>query len=173
MQSKKKTTQSGDLKRRLNSATREGRQELLAELPYEVGYGKPPKGTRFQPGQSGNRRGRPAGSPNWGEVLEGEMRTPIDVSDGGRRRKIPKGQVAMRQVANKAATGDLKALSLAVEVLRKAGRLQEESSSAAPLFNERDLQALGEVLSLLAPSANGNVTTEAGNAEKQEASDEV
>jgi hypothetical protein len=68
---------------------------------------------------------------------------------------------------------DLKALSLVVEVLRKAGRLQEESSSAAPLFNERDLQALGQVLSLLAPSENRNVTTEAGNAEKQEASDEA
>jgi alkylhydroperoxidase/carboxymuconolactone decarboxylase family protein YurZ len=171
MQSKKKT--SGDLKRRLNSAAREERQELLAGLPYDVGYGKPPKGTRFQPGQSGNRRGRPAGSRNWGEVLEEEMRTPIDVSDGGRRRKLPKGQVALRQVANKAATGDLKALSLAVELLRKAGRLQEESSTAAPLFNERDLHALGEVLSLLAPSANGTVTTEARNALKQEASDEA
>lgn len=29
---------------------------------YEVGYGKPPKGTRFQPGQSGNPSGRKAGS---------------------------------------------------------------------------------------------------------------
>ena len=26
---------------------------------YEIGYGKPPKQTRFKPGQSGNPRGRP------------------------------------------------------------------------------------------------------------------
>ena len=31
---------------------------------YDVGYGKPPKATRFQPGTSGNPRGRPRGSRN-------------------------------------------------------------------------------------------------------------
>ena len=31
---------------------------------YEVGYGKPPKHTRFRKGQSGNLRGRPKGAPN-------------------------------------------------------------------------------------------------------------
>ena len=30
--------------------------------PYEVGYGKPPKATRFKPGKSGNPGGRPKGS---------------------------------------------------------------------------------------------------------------
>ena len=31
---------------------------------YEVGYGKPPKHTRFRKGQSGNFLGRPKGSTN-------------------------------------------------------------------------------------------------------------
>ena len=30
-----------------------------AEGDYEVGYGKPPKHSRFKPGQSGNPKGRP------------------------------------------------------------------------------------------------------------------
>ncbi len=30
-----------------------------AEQPYDVGYGKPPKGHQFKQGQSGNRKGRP------------------------------------------------------------------------------------------------------------------
>jgi Family of unknown function (DUF5681) len=36
----------------------------MAKSPadYDVGYGKPPKTTQFQPGQSGNRRGRPKGA---------------------------------------------------------------------------------------------------------------
>ncbi len=31
---------------------------------YEVGYGKPPRHTRFQPGRSGNPRGRPKDTKN-------------------------------------------------------------------------------------------------------------
>ncbi len=31
---------------------------------YDVGYRKPPKHTRFKPGQSGNPRGRPKGTKN-------------------------------------------------------------------------------------------------------------
>jgi hypothetical protein len=31
---------------------------------YDVGHAKPPKHTRFQPGQSGNPRGRPKGTKN-------------------------------------------------------------------------------------------------------------
>jgi len=31
---------------------------------YEVGYGKPPRDTRFKEGQSGNPRGRPPGLKN-------------------------------------------------------------------------------------------------------------
>lgn len=35
------------------NSSREG-----AGADYEVGYGKPPRHTRFQPGRSGNPRGR-------------------------------------------------------------------------------------------------------------------
>ena len=35
-----------------------------SETPYEVGYGRPPSATRFQPGQSGNPKGRPKGTRN-------------------------------------------------------------------------------------------------------------
>jgi hypothetical protein len=36
---------------------------------YEVGYGKPPKHTRFKPGQSGNPKGRPKASKDFRSLL--------------------------------------------------------------------------------------------------------
>ena len=45
----------------------------ISSAPYEVGYGKPPKHTRFQPGQSGNPRGRPKGTKNLKTDLEEEL----------------------------------------------------------------------------------------------------
>ena len=38
--------------------------DRTSKSDYEVGYRKPPKHTRFKPGQSGNLRGRPKGTKN-------------------------------------------------------------------------------------------------------------
>jgi hypothetical protein len=53
-------------------------------MPHDdetVGYGRPPKHTRFQTGQSGNRRGRPKGAPNLATALVPGVESPVDAHD--------------------------------------------------------------------------------------------
>ena len=46
---------------------------------YPVGYCKPPKTGQFQPGQSGNLKGRPKGSQNFTTILEKELNNKIQI----------------------------------------------------------------------------------------------
>ena len=66
----------------------------------EVGYCKPPKKTRFKPGESGNRRGRPKGSMSLQERVEQLMERSISVIvDGKRTRMSRKEALVIKQIA--------------------------------------------------------------------------
>ncbi len=86
--------------------------------PFEVGFGKPPRSTRFKPGQSGNPNGRPRGARNFAVAIEQELVTRVTVTENGRRRRISKREVIAKHLVNKAASGDLKAIPLLLNEAR-------------------------------------------------------
>ena len=91
---------------------------------YEVGYGNPPQDTQFQKGVSGNPRGRPKKVADFDSELLRESKSPITITDNGRRSRISKHAGVIKQLINKALTGNIHAAGLYLghyqEALEKA-----------------------------------------------------
>lgn len=78
-------------------------------VDYEIGYGKPPTGKRFQPGQSGNPDGRPKGTLNLKSDLEAELGHRVATTINGKRVTVSRQRLILRLLVRKAAEGDLRA----------------------------------------------------------------
>lgn len=72
-----------------------------------VGYGKPPKHTRFKKGQSGNPKGRPKGAKSTQALLEEELGRLVPITENGRIRQTTMRQLIIRSNVAKAAKGSL------------------------------------------------------------------
>jgi len=70
-----------------------------------VGYGKPPRSTRFQPGRSGNPRGRPMKSESK-SIIAKALNQPVAVTVEGKRKTISAAEALIRQQMQKALAGD-------------------------------------------------------------------
>lgn len=95
---------------------------------YEIGYGKPPGKTRFKKGQSGNSKGRPKGSRSFASSACRALQERVIINEGGRRKTVTKLDAALKQIANKAASGDTSTLRLLVTIVQ----LIEPRSSDPP-----------------------------------------
>jgi hypothetical protein len=153
---KRKKTQNLGLKQRLRNSSPAEREDLIAGLPYQIGYAKPPQSSQYKPGQSGNRRGRVKGSGDLGKMLEDELNVAVEVAEGGRRLKLSKAQISVRQLANKSAGGDLRAFLAAVDLLRKTGRLHESSTEQAAVATAADLEAAAKIVQFFTNQQGGN-----------------
>ena len=78
----------------------------------KVGYGKPPKHSRFKKGQSGNPKGRAPGAKGFNASLRRELETPVKVREGGRVVTISKAEATAKRVVQKAMEGDAGAVRL-------------------------------------------------------------
>jgi hypothetical protein len=109
----------------------------------EVGFGKPPKETRFHKGQSGNPKGRPKGKPNLATALERALQEEVIINENGTRVKVTKLEAACKQLVNKAASGDLAAVKLLTALARSAEEQAEMQPGSEPAeADHRVLQTL-------------------------------
>jgi len=92
-----------------------------SERGYEVGYGRPPKHTRFKPGQSGNPKGRTAQSRNVKTIVTQVLDEPMSIREGNRVRKVTRFEALVRMMTSRAFKGDQKAFSLLTAMMRHVG----------------------------------------------------
>ena len=81
----------------------------MAKRDYEVGYGKPPKRTRFKKGQSGNPKGRPTGVRNFRTDLEDVLSQRITLREGGREKRVTTQYGLVKVATEKGLRGDVSA----------------------------------------------------------------
>lgn len=72
---------------------------------YEVGYGKPPKHSRFKKGESGNPKGRPKKSKNLKSLLTGELTAPTAILEDGKRQTVSRVEAIVKAYVSKALKG--------------------------------------------------------------------
>jgi len=111
---------------------------------YEVGYGKPPRHTRFQKGRSGNPTGRPRGRKNMATLLSAALDASIIVVENGRRKKITKREAIVTQLVNKSASADLKATQIVLAMLRELEALADGDAESGA-FTEADKEIIGRI----------------------------
>ena len=102
-----------------------------------VGYRRPPLATRFRPGQSGNPSGV-AKSLRISKLVATALQETVEAKENGKTRTITKLEAAVKQLVNRAATGDRHATLLVFSLLREE-QARPEPSQPRRLVENDDL----------------------------------
>jgi predicted DNA-binding ribbon-helix-helix protein len=123
---------------------------------YQVGYGKPPRHTRFKKGQSGNSRGRPPEAKNLSTMLDQELNQRVVVAEDGKRKAITKWRAFIKQLVDRAAAGDLRAGKLILDLYSGTESRAEAKSSQTADFTDADLKVIEQLNAQLPGKKRGS-----------------
>jgi hypothetical protein len=124
--------------------------------PGSVGFKSPPREHQFKKGKSGNPAGRPKGALNVATILTKTLRERIEVTENGRRKKITRLDAAVKQLANKAATGDVRSIQQLLGLTQEVHERTEASARAEKsTFTEADEKVMESLLSRLKDQTKG------------------
>ena len=125
-------------------------------MDYEVGYGKPPRHTRFEKGApSANPRGRPR--KDMAALLVEGLNKPVVVTEDGQRRTITVREAIITQLINKSATADLRATKMLLDMIKDA---EKQTTGAPPEESSRFTAADEEVVEQLIERLRDQILSE-------------
>jgi hypothetical protein len=119
------------------------------ELPgatTRVGFRRPPEATRFKKGVSGNPRGRPKGSLNVATAFMKALGEKVVINEHGQRKTVTKFEAALKQLVNKAASGDLRALAQLIALAKDAEAQQNIPGAQESILSDLDREVMDNIL---------------------------
>jgi len=131
-------------------------------MPHDdetVGYGHPPTQTRFQQGRSGNPRGRPKGALNLATALARTLQEPVVITEHGRKKTITKFEAAVKQLVNKAASGEARAIAQLLPLVQGVESQVDSQDPATQSLPEADRQVMARILRRLTRQAQAGGAT--------------
>jgi len=102
---------------------------------YEVGYGKPPRHSRFARGRSGNPKGRPKGAKSLNTIVRENMTQKVSVRTPTGERRISRIEALMHKAVEQAMKGNPRALA---EMLKLYGNAVPDERANATGTHDRD-----------------------------------
>lgn len=116
---------------------------------YSIGYKKPPHHSQYQPGQSGNPRGRPKKAFVGIEIVA-ELNRRVTVRENGVEQKMSKAAALAKSLVARALAGDMRAIAHLIRLLpaqfqappdTESGSLEADDAAVLKRFLERRLAA--------------------------------
>ncbi len=105
---------------------------------YKVGYGKPPRHSRFRPGQSGNPSGRPRRSRNIDTIMREALYQTVQITRDGKTVRVPAFMALLLRVMKGGLEGDPRSTA---SVLKIAMLLHDIQSRQAAQGDDGDAGA--------------------------------
>ena len=134
---------------------------------YAVGYGKPPRHSGFQKGRSGNPKGRPKGSKNFATLLADALDEKVQITEDGKRRRIAKRELVIKQLVNKSAAADLRAIKQLTDIVQgiewRTGAAHPPPSPQA--FTAADEEVIAELRKRMERDIRAKIAAEQTQAE--------
>jgi len=84
----------------------------------KVGYKRPPRHTRFQPGVSGNPRGRQKGVRDFAADVKRTLEIPVTLTENGKLKRVSTQEALILRLREKALKGDARALETLLSLAR-------------------------------------------------------
>ena len=104
------------------------------KVDYQVGYGKPPRHSRFQKGHSGNLRGRPKGARNFKTDVKDTLKATVKLTRDGETQRISTQKAMLLRLRENALNGDARALDRLIALAQSYNN--EELMGSASLNND-------------------------------------
>jgi uncharacterized protein DUF5681 len=121
-----------------------------AAMPWATA-GRP--GTRSSKKGNSGSAGRTRGSRNLATLVMSTLNEPVTVNENGRRKTITKLRASLKQLVNKAAAGDSRAMQLLLGTVRQID--QPEAPARTAVVNEADRQVIDQVVARIRIISNG------------------